>query len=388
MRKICVVSGSRADYWLLKPVVLRLHQSKKNILKIVLTGAHLITEEREIWDDLKASGITDIKRIDCVISSDEAVAVTKSLGIGMIGFADLLHDLSPDLVVVLGDRYEILAAVTACLLFGIPVGHIHGGEVTIGAFDDAIRHSVTKMSHLHFVSTEKYRERVIQLGENPDNIFNCGSLGVENIQNTVLIGREDLEKKLQIKFRKVNILITFHPVTLGTVPSIFALNELLHAVSKIPEACLIFTSPNVDPEGKRIRAKIIDFVDKNQQRYFFESLGATNYFSMLKQVDCVLGNSSSGIIEAPSLGVGSINIGDRQYGREMPDSVISCAPVADEIDEALKKVLSKERRSSIGKADSVYKGDQTSEKITKILERFPLKKLTQKKFFDLDRIIK
>ena len=160
----------------------------------MLTGAHLITDECQIWDDLNASGITDIERIDCVIGSDKAVAVTKSLGIGMIGFADLLHLLSPDLVVVLGDRYEILAAVTACLLFGIPVGHIHGGEVTIGAFDDAIRHSVTKMSHLHFVSTEKYRERVIQLGENPDNIFNFGSLGVENIKNTVLISREALEK--------------------------------------------------------------------------------------------------------------------------------------------------------------------------------------------------
>ena len=313
----------------------------------MLTGAHLITDECQIWDDLNASGITDIERIDCVIGSDKAVAVTKSLGIGMIGFADLLHILSPDLVVVLGDRYEILAAVTACLLFGIPVGHIHGGELTIGAFDDAIRHSVTKMSHLHFVSTEKYRERVIQLGENPDNIFNFGSLGVENIKNTVLVSREALEKKLQMKFQKINILITFHPVTLGTVPSITALNELLHSVSKIPDACLIFTSPNVDPEGKLLRARIIDFVEKNQRRYFFESLGATNYFSMLKQVDCVLGNSSSGIIEAPSLGVGSINIGERQDGREMSDSVISCAPVSDEIDEALKRVLSNDFRSSI-----------------------------------------
>ncbi|MBE58494.1 MAG: UDP-N-acetylglucosamine 2-epimerase (hydrolyzing) [Gammaproteobacteria bacterium] len=387
MRKICVVSGSRADYWLLKPVILKLDQSKKISLKVVLTGAHLINRECQIWDDLNASGITDIRRIDCVIGSDEPVAVTKSLGVGMIGFADLLHILSPDLVVVLGDRYEILAAVSACLLFGIPVGHIHGGEVTIGAFDDAIRHSVTKMSHLHFVSTEKYRERVIQLGENPDNIFNCGSLGVENIKNTVLISRENLEKKLQIKFQKVNILITFHPVTLGTVPNITALNELLHSVSKIPDACLIFTSPNVDPEGNLLRARIIDFVKKNQRHYFFESMGATNYFSMLKQVDCVLGNSSSGIIEASSLGVGSINIGERQDGREMPDSVISCAPVTDEIDEALKKVLSKDFRSSICIADSMYEGDRTSEEITKVLERFPLKKITQKKFFDLDRIV-
>lgn len=388
MRKICVVSGSRADYWLLKPIILKLNQSKKISLKVVLTGAHLITDECQIWDDLNASGITDIERIDCVIGSDKAVAVTKSLGIGMIGFADLLHILSPDLVVVLGDRYEILAAVTACLLFGIPVGHIHGGEVTIGAFDDAIRHSVTKMSHLHFVSTEKYRERVIQLGENPDNIFNFGSLGVENIKNTVLVSKEALEKKLQMKFQKINILITFHPVTLGTVPSVTALNELLHSVSKIPDACLIFTSPNVDPEGKLLRGRIIDFVEKNQRRYFFESLGATNYFSMLKQVDCVLGNSSSGIIEAPSLGVGSINIGERQDGREMSDSVISCAPVSDEIDDALKRVLSNDFRSSICIADNVHEYDQTSAKITEILERFPLKKITQKKFFDLDRITK
>ena len=191
-----------------------------------------------------------------------------------------------------------------------------------------------------------------------------------------------------MKFQKINILITFHPVTLGTVPSITALNELLHSVSKIPEACLIFTSPNVDPEGKLLRARIIDFVEENQRRYFFESLGATNYFSMLKQVDCVLGNSSSGIIEAPSLGVGSINIGERQDGREMSDSVISCGPVSDEIDEALKRVLSNDFRSSICIADNLHEYDQTSAKITEILERYPLKKITQKKFFDLDRITK
>ena len=384
MRKICVISGSRADYWLLKPVIIRLNESKKVDLQIVLTGAHLLTND-DVQDDLKRSHIIDVTRVDCVMASDEPVAVTKSLGVGILGFAELFHKRSPDLVLVLGDRYEILAAVSACLIFTIPVGHIHGGEVTRGAFDDAIRHSITKMSHLHFVSTEKYRQRVIQLGENPENVFNYGSLGVENIKNTKLLNKKDLENELLIQFQKVNILITFHPITLDEMPSISGLNELLLAVSQIPDACLIFTSPNVDTEGKALKARIIDFVAERRHAYFFESLGLTNYLSVLGQVDCVVGNSSSAIIEAPSLGVGVVNVGIRQAGREMSESVVTCGSFCRDIVKALDKVLSDDFRSSLTYSKNIYEGDRTSQKITNVLESVPLDGIVQKRFFDVKR---
>jgi GDP/UDP-N,N'-diacetylbacillosamine 2-epimerase (hydrolysing) len=305
------------------------------------------------------------------------------MGNGMIGFADALNELSPDLIVVLGDRFEIFSAVSAALVARIPVAHIHGGELTEGNFDDSLRHSITKMSHLHFTAAEEYRNRVIQLGESPDRVFNVGGLGVDNIARIDLISRDELEKDLKFTFQKQNLLVTFHPVTLDPYSGVKQMTELLNALKSFPDIGLIFTMPNADTGGQLITDLIETFTRSRANAISFASLGAVRYLSVMACADAVIGNSSSGLLEAPSLGVGSVNIGDRQRGRIQAKSVISCEPDRFAIEDAIKKILSIEFQEKAQKVVSPFGDGGASTIIVDHLKNVGLFNLMIKNFYKL-----
>jgi GDP/UDP-N,N'-diacetylbacillosamine 2-epimerase (hydrolysing) len=302
----------------------------------------------------------------------------------MIGFADVYERLQPDMIVVLGDRFEIFAAVSAALIAGVPIAHLHGGETTEGAFDEAIRHSITKMSHLHFVAATEYQERVIQLGEHPERVFNVGGMGIDAIKRINLLNREDLEESLGFRFGKKNLLITFHPVTLeGGVSSSAQTKELLAALDELDDTQLIFTMPNADTGGRELSALVQTFADSHPNACVFGSLGQLRYFSCLAQVDAVVGNSSSGLAEAPSFGIGTVNIGDRQKGRLQAESVIDCQPVKAQIIEALEHVYSPQFQEELKTVQNPYGNGGSSEKIVKKLADYPLQNILKKQFYNL-----
>ena len=330
-KKILVATGSRAEYGLLRWVIDSIKKSDKLILEFVVTGSHLSSEFGFTINEIQHDGFKVNKQIEMLMSSDSKVAVSKSVGLGIISFADYLAEINPDLVLILGDRYEIFSVATASMMASIPIGHIHGGELTEGAYDDAIRHSITKMSYLHFVATERYRHRVIQLGENPNRVFTVGGLGIESINKLQLLSKKDLECKLNIKFTQRNLLITYHPATLDTFSPEHQINELLHALDTLIDTSLIFTASNADTNSGIINSAIKDFCKNRKNANFFTSLGQQRYMSCVKYVDCVIGNSSSGLLEVPSLSIPTINIGDRQKGREKANSIIDCNSDSDSI---------------------------------------------------------
>ena len=343
IRKICVVSGTRADFgqlsWLMKLIDL----DPAFDLQTVVTGMHLSPEFGMTYREVEEFGLQIDYKIETLLSGDTPSSISKSTGLGLVGLADAYNVLNPDLVVVLGDRFEIFAACAAALFSRIPIVHIHGGETTAGAFDEALRHSITKMSTLHFVSAEPYRKRVIQLGEHPDRVFNVGALGVENIRRIELFSKEDLEEKLNFKFFKNNLLVTFHPVTLEEQSAAIQFKELLKSLEKLKNTKIIFTKANADSDGRVINQLIDEYVSLNgHNSVAFKSMGQQNYLSAMKYVNGVIGNSSSGISEAPAFKVGSVNIGDRQKGRIMPESVINCNPDSKSISKTLKYLYTKE----------------------------------------------
>lgn len=387
-RKICVVTSSRADYGLLRPLLFAINSDSTLELQIVATGMHLSPEHGLTYQEIESDKLTISRKVDIPLNCTTQVATTKSMGLGVIGFADALSDLAPDLLIVLGDRYEIFSAVSAALIASIPVGHIHGGEITEGAFDDAIRHSITKMSHLHFVAADSYRKRVIQLGEQPQNVHLVGSLGLENIRNVKLLSRADLEKSLGFDFGPRNLLITFHPPTLSFDSAVSQTRELLAALETLKDTVLIFTMPNADPEGQHIAKLLQDFAINHVNAHAFKSLGYLRYLSCMAQVDGVIGNSSSGIIEAPSLGIGTVNIGDRQHGRLQAKSIINCAPHKEAILSAIDRLYQPEFRLQISPRLNPYLSDNTSSKILKVIKEQHLAGLHKKIFFDaLDGIL-
>ena len=369
MKKICVITGSRAEYGLMSRVMRLIQEEPDMQLQIIATNMHLSVEYGETYKEIEADEFVIDKKIPILSSSDTTNATAKSVGTGMIGFADAYEELQPDMIMVLGDRYEILAAVSTALFYKIPVIHIHGGEITEGAYDDAIRHAVTKMSHVHFSSTEEYRRRVIQMGEHPDTVFNVGALGCENIRRIPLMEKEELEKSLNFTLDKKTILVTFHPVTMETHTAETQFNELLSAMEKFQDIRVIFTMPNSDTDGMVIMDLIKKYVAKHPAKaVWFTSLGMKRYLSTLQYIGAAVGNSSSGIIEVPSFHIPTLNIGDRQKGRIAAASVIHCKPERADIEEKLTVILQPGYAESFRNMQNPYDKPDTANEIVRIIK--------------------
>lgn len=383
-RKICVVTGSRAEYGLLRPLMNGLRAAAGCELQVIVTGMHLSPEFGCTYTELERDGFHIDRKIEMLLSADTPTATAKSIGLGIIGAAEALNDLAPDVLVVLGDRFEIFAVVVAALVAKLPVAHIHGGETTEGAFDEALRHSITKMSQLHFVAAEEYRRRVIQLGEQPDCVFLVGGLGVDSIERLALLSKSSLESDLGIKFGPRNLLITFHAVTLDELESAAQMDELLAALDELPDTGLIFTMPNADSGGRALIRQIDEYVEQRPNALAFTSLGQLRYLSLLQFVDGVVGNSSSGLAEVPSFRKGTINVGDRQRGRLSADSVINCAPQRAAIRDALQQMYSPNFQTSLQTVRNPYGDGGAAEKIVEILRVHPLKSIVKKRFYDID----
>ena len=386
-RKICVITGTRAEYGLLRWVMQGIKDDAELSLQIIATGMHLSPEFGLTYREIEKDGFKIDRKVEMLTSSDTSVGIAKSMGLGMIGFADALNDLKPDLIVVLGDRFEIFAAVSAALVARIPVAHLHGGETTEGAFDEALRHSITKMSHLHFVAAKEYSQRVIQLGEQPERVFLVGGLGIDNIKNLRLLDRAALEASLDFKLGPKNLLITFHPVTLENQSSDQQMSELLRALAQLGEDThLIFTMPNADNGGRELIEMVEEFVATHVNARAYTSLGQHRFLSCVKLVDGVVGNSSSGLAEAPSLQTGTVNIGDRQRGRLKAQSVIDCVPQSQAILDAIGKLYSAPFRKTLSSVVNPYGNGGASEKIVQTLRSQDLTHLLKKSFYNLSPI--
>lgn len=383
IKKICVITGSRAEYGLLRKLIKILDVSELFQLQLIVTGSHLSKKFGETINEVEGDGFKINSKIDINLVSDTPIGISKSTSIGLSGFAGEFELLNPDMILVLGDRFEILSAVIAAMFARIPIAHIHGGELTEGAIDDAIRHSITKFSHLHFVGNEVYRKRVIQLGEKPERVFNVGGLGVDAINDINLIPKNKLEKDLNIKFLKKNLLITFHPVTLEDESSLKQISELLDALSNLQNTSLIFTMPNADGDNQVIFEKIEDYVSSNKNAYVFISLGQVRYLSCLAQVDAIVGNSSSGLHEAPSFRKATINIGDRQKGRIQSKSVINCKPLSQDIQKAIKDSYSQEFKEHLLNVQNPYGDGGAAKRIVETISNVDLSSLIHKEFYDL-----
>lgn len=382
-RKICVITGTRAEYGLMRWVMQGIKDDPELTLQVIATGMHLSPEFGLTYREIEKDGFQVDRKVEMLTSSDTPVGIAKSMGLGLIGFADALNELQPDLIVVLGDRFEIFAAVAAALVARIPVAHLHGGETTEGAFDEALRHSITKMSHLHFVAAEEYRQRVIQLGEKPERVFLVGGLGIDAIKRTALLDREALEASLNFRLGAKNLLITFHPVTLESQSSAQQMAELLAALGQLQDTHLIFTMPNADTGSRELARMVEDFVATHPNARTYASLGQLRYLSCVQQVDGVVGNSSSGLAEAPSLATGTVNIGDRQRGRLKAQSVIDCLPQRQAILDAINTLYTTDFRKTLQTAVNPYGDGGASQKIVRMLQDHPLDEILKKSFYDL-----
>lgn len=382
-RKICVITGTRADYGLLRWVMQGIKDDPDLILQIVATGMHLSPEFGLTYREIEDDGFRIDRKVEMLTSSDTPVGIAKSMGLGLIGFADALDELRPDLIVVLGDRFEIFAAVAAALVARLPVAHLHGGETTVGAFDEALRHSITKMSHLHFVAAEEYRQRVIQLGEEPERVFLVGGLGIDNIKRLPLLDRGELEAALGIKFGPKSLLITFHPVTLETATAADQMAELLAALDGLQDTQLIFTMPNADTDGRTLVKMVDQFVSQHANARAYTSLGHLRYLSSIAHVDGVVGNSSSGLMEVPSFRKGTINIGDRQRGRLQAESVINCAPTRLSIAAALERLYDAAFQANLRRVRNPYGEGGASEKVVETIKHKAIDGIAKKVFYDL-----
>ena len=380
-KKAMFVTGTRAEYGLLKPLIYEL--DKYYSVNVVVTGMHLSPEFGMTVEEIKNDGIRIEEEVEILLSSDTTSGIVKSMGIGLISFADVFERINPDVMVILGDRFEILSAVVAASVMKIPIVHLHGGEITEGAIDDNIRHAITKLSHIHFCSTEVYRKRVIQLGEHPDTVFNVGAIGLDNILSTKMLSRDEIQKELGIEFRDKVFLITYHPVTLELYSIEKQVSHLFEALSEVENTTLIFTKANADAQGRYINDKIENWVKDREDAYVFSSLGSLRYLSLVKNSDVVIGNSSSGIIEVPSFHVPTINIGNRQKGRIRAGSVLDCGYSCGEIRAALNYSQSESFREDIKKMDNPYGTGTTALKISTIMKDLDYTDLIPKQFYDL-----
>jgi len=377
------VTGSRAEYGLLYWLIKEVGEDSNLGLQLIVTGMHLSPEFGLTYQQIQSDGFKICKKIEILMSSDTPVGISKSMGLAQISFAEAYEELKPDIIVVLGDRFEIFAAAAAAMVSRLPIAHISGGETTEGAFDEAIRHSVTKMSHIHFASAETYRNRIIQLGELPDYVFNFGDIGIDNIKRYILLNKDELEKSLGAKFKKHNLLITFHPVTLEKNTSKKQFKVILDCLDNVEDTLLIFTKANADTDGRIINQMIDEYVLKKSNAVCFTSLGQIRYLSCLKYIDGTVGNSSSGIVEAPSFKIGTINIGDRQKGRIKAKSVIDCDPTKESITDAMKLLYSPKFQKNLSHTINPFENHNTIINIINVLKTIKLDRIIKKKFYDI-----
>lgn len=383
MKKILILTGTRAEYGLLRWVIDGIAKSKQLRLQLCATGMHLSNEFGLTYREIEKDGYDIDSKVEMLVSADTPTAITKSMGLGLIGFADEFNRLKPDLLLILGDRYEVLCAAMAATIARIPIAHLHGGEATEGLIDEAIRHSVTKMSHLHFVAAKEYENRVIQLGEDPERVFCVGGLGIDNISKLKLLSKKKLESSLDFELGPKSILVTFHPVTLETDTSSAQMNELLRSLHEFRDYNIVFTMPNADTDGRGIFKLIEKFCLENNNCRAFTSLGQLRYLSCLKYVDVVVGNSSSGLLEVPSFKIPTVNIGDRQKGRLKAKSVIDCHPSQTQISNAIKRAISLDFKNFCTSVENPYGKGGASEIIIQKLKETDFGNLLKKHFFDI-----
>ena len=384
IKKIYLVTGSRADYGLLYWLIKGLKKEKQFDLSIITTGMHFKSKFGNTHKEIIKDGFKITKKINILSSLNTAKGSLLSTSKGISEFSKYFDKNKPDLLIILGDRFEIFSAVISAYFLNIPIVHISGGELTYGALDDAIRHSITKMSWWHFVSTKEYMKRVIQLGEDPNRVFVVGGLGAESIKKTKLINKKSLEKIIKFKFGKKNLIVTYHPETLQPNNAKRQFSEVLKSLKGISNLKIIFTATNADAEGNIINKMIKEFVNKNPKNTkFIKSFGRISYLSTLKFVDGIVGNSSSGITEAPVFNIGTVNIGDRQNGRIKPKSVIDCKAEKQNIQRSIKKIYSKNFQKKLKNIDNIYYKGNTSDKIINKIKTFKLPNQLKKSFYDI-----
>lgn len=383
-RKLCVITGGRAEYGLLSWLMRDIEDSTDFELQLVTTGMHLSTEFGLTYKQIEKDGFKISEKLEMMLASETSLGITKSMGLGLIGFAEVFERLKPNVVILLGDRFEIMVAAQAAMMARIPICHLHGGETTEGAIDESIRHAITKMSHLHFVAADVYRNRVIQMGESPDKVFNVGAMGIESIARIKTLTKAEVEKAIDFKLGDRILMVTYHPSTLSEESPELSTRNLLQALDEFPNHQLIFSLPNSDAHSRIIVEQIQEYIAKNKLRAkAFHSLGQSLYFSLLKIADAVVGNSSSGIIEAPAIGVPTVNIGDRQKGRLMSKSIINCEPTREAICQAIAKTLSSDFRKSYSGEPSIFGKGECSKKILDVIRATDLGSLKIKKFYDI-----
>lgn len=384
-RTIAVVTGSRSEYGLLTPLIRAIQSHAALKLQLMVTGMHLLPQHGNTIEQIMADGFPIAETINLELCDDSVLDIAAAMARGITGFCHAFQLHRPDIVVVLGDRFEILAAAQAAMFCRLTIAHIHGGESSEGVIDEAIRHSISKMAHLHFVSTDIYRRRVIQLGESPERVFNVGALAVDNMRQLELLERDELEESLDVKLGKCNFLVTYHPLTLDPEESRKGIQSLLHALDAFPDCHIIFTRPNADSGGREIDLLLDDYVARNPERCaVYPAMGTLRYMSAIRLVDAVIGNSSSGLIEVPVMRTPSVNIGDRQRGRMRPPSVIDCPDDASSITEAIKQACSREFRQLVQSIASPYGDGTTAEQICDVLQQVDLEHILIKRFYDLD----
>ena len=383
MRKICVVSATRAEYGSLFWIMKEIQSAKELELQLIVTGAHLSPEfgltYKEVEKDFKID-----KKIEILLSSDSTIGISKAMGLAQISFGEAFSELNPDIIIVLGDRYEMLSVASTAMILGIPIMHLAGGERTEGAFDESIRHAITKLSHIHCATTDEYKNRIIQLGENPLHVFNVGGFGIDNILRLKLLRKEEFEESINFKLNKKNILFTFHPVTLEKFPAKEQFSEILSSIDELEDTNIIITKANSDTEGRVINAMCEEYVLKNPHKaVLFASLGQLRYISALQYMDAVVGNSSSGLAEVPSSKIGTINIGSRQQGRLKASSVIDCEPNKASLSKAFKELYSPAFQESLKNVKNPYGEEMASKKVVDILKNIDLQDIIIKKFYDI-----
>ena len=347
VKTIGVVTATRAEYGLFLPLLKLLKSSSDFSLQLYVTGTHLSHEFGYTKSEILKDGFEITEEIDCIVSNDTPPAIGKTSGLALMGLTEAYFRNQPDLIILLGDRYETLCAAIAANLCRIPIAHLHGGEITEGAYDDGFRHAITKLSHIHFTSTKEHRNRVVQLGECPEHVFNVGAIGIDNIKSIEPMTKKDLENNLGIRFSKHNILVTLHPETLDVGSATKHVGILIEALKDLTDCTVIITGANADSEGRIINEKLKDYADSSNNCIFEPSLGQLRYISTLHIVDLVVGNSSSGIIEVPSFGIPVINIGNRQKGRLRADTVVDVEWDRNHITEAIAKNLKEGKKSNL-----------------------------------------
>jgi UDP-hydrolysing UDP-N-acetyl-D-glucosamine 2-epimerase len=384
MRKIAVFTGARAEYGLLYWIIKALNESKEAELQLLVGGMHLSPEFGYTVSQIEADGFSIAERMEFLLSSDSPVAISKSMGLALMGAAEALQRQQPDLLVILGDRFEAMAVAQAAMIARVPIAHLHGGETTEGSIDEAVRHSITKMAHLHFTATEEYRQRVIQLGEHPKRVFNFGAPGIDSIVQLPLLAKEELSDAIGFTLNKPYFLVTYHPETLAADGVAKALSNLLAVLDKYPDHQAVISYPNADTHGRQLIELLKAYQKKNPDRVFLvQSLGQLRYLSVMKHCDAVLGNSSSGIIEAPTFGVPTLNIGDRQKGRLVGDTVVHCQESEEAISAGVAKVMSASFRQHCSQAQNPYGEGNSSERIVERLLAEPLDGILAKSFFNV-----